>query len=397
MKKNILIGITILFITIFISFVNVHAATHYSNTTKSVEAGKAVLLCEYKSNANEDGLRIYYHFEVTGSTAWATQRNWWDVFTSKAGAKWSDITNGWTNETLSYGSFLDVFSTSTRIHYNKLKGRLTNESTFKCPQYGYLDYDANNEVCLSENGNCDTSKFDRPQMTLLTTSDTIFNVINKYAAVDVYSELTYQDVKNNTNLKNLLIQKTTNFVKTTYTQNGYYVFPQFLTNYINNLDQNIETSKIPGAEEAFEDFQEDIKEEVQQEVEDGTISEEEAEVIIDVIQEQPWASVKGDLGGGDFKDPSTGTDCEALLTPSFAKVLNNILTFVQYLGPVLVGIFSLLDYLKVVFSGDQDEIKKVSKKFMKRVVAAILLFMIPIIVNLVFSLTGVIPPQNCFN
>lgn len=100
------------------------------------------------------------------------------------------------------------------------------------------------------------------------------------------------------------------------------------------------------------------------------------------------------------KDKSDGQmhekdECNGLMGEEFTKIINNIFKTIQYLGPVLVAIFTTSDFLKAVLSGDPADMKKASGKFSKRLVAAILLFFIPLICKLLFGLVGITMPENC--
>jgi len=91
------------------------------------------------------------------------------------------------------------------------------------------------------------------------------------------------------------------------------------------------------------------------------------------------------------------SECKSLLG-GLTPVVENILRTVQYAGPVLVGIFTIIDFVKAATSDDSANLtKKNSKKFVKRLVAAALLFFIPLLVNLIFGLVGITAPNSCLN
>ena len=54
--------------------------------------------------------------------------------------------------------------------------------------------------------------------------------------------------------------------------------------------------------------------------------------------------------------------------------------------PLLLIVFGVLDFSKAVFSSSEDNIKKTREKFIKRIVAAVLVFLAPILVNLILDL-----------
>lgn len=92
---------------------------------------------------------------------------------------------------------------------------------------------------------------------------------------------------------------------------------------------------------------------------------------------------------------ANGDECNGLLGEDFTVIINNISRFIQYLGPILVAVFTTIDFLKAVLSGDPADMKKASSKFSKRLVAAILLFFAPLLCKLIFSVTGITVPDSC--
>ncbi len=78
--------------------------------------------------------------------------------------------------------------------------------------------------------------------------------------------------------------------------------------------------------------------------------------------------------------------CESILgdpedDTSFAYFLQEAFTIIQWAGPVLCVILSLVDFVKAVASQDKDAIQKAIKTSIKRFVFAVLLFFLPMLVN----------------
>jgi hypothetical protein len=122
------------------------------------------------------------------------------------------------------------------------------------------------------------------------------------------------------------------------------------------------------------------------------MTQEEVDKVLENVEKiEKVASTNTGNSGIANEDKS----CDAILG-SFSVTVNNILKFIQYLGPVLVGVFTVIDFIKAALSGEQDDMKKASRNFSKRIIAAILLFFIPTIVNLIFELLGLTAPSACF-
>ena len=66
----------------------------------------------------------------------------------------------------------------------------------------------------------------------------------------------------------------------------------------------------------------------------------------------------------------------------------NIIKWIKYLLPVAVIILSILDFIKAMGTSKQDEMKHAQARFFKRLIAAALVFLIPLIVELVIVKLG---------
>ena len=84
------------------------------------------------------------------------------------------------------------------------------------------------------------------------------------------------------------------------------------------------------------------------------------------------------------------------------KIINfaaNILKWGKYFAPVLVIILSILDFIKAIAAQKDEDMKKAQERFIKRLIAAVLLFMLPLIIYFVldkFNLINDDPFCNIF-
>ena len=67
------------------------------------------------------------------------------------------------------------------------------------------------------------------------------------------------------------------------------------------------------------------------------------------------------------------------------KFIANILKWVKYVAPVLVIILGILDFIKAMAAQNDDQMKKAQGKFVKRLIAAALLFIVPFIIEFVLD------------
>lgn len=90
---------------------------------------------------------------------------------------------------------------------------------------------------------------------------------------------------------------------------------------------------------------------------------------------------------------SEAADCEGILgspsdSTSVAYFLQQILSVMQYAGPILCIALSLTDFVKATASQDKDALSKATKTTGKRIVYALILFFIPTLVDYIFPLLG---------
>ena len=66
----------------------------------------------------------------------------------------------------------------------------------------------------------------------------------------------------------------------------------------------------------------------------------------------------------------------------------NILRWIKYLVPVLLIVLSILDFVKAMAGEKDDELKKAQKHFTIRLIAAVLIFLMPFILEFIFDKMG---------
>ena len=80
--------------------------------------------------------------------------------------------------------------------------------------------------------------------------------------------------------------------------------------------------------------------------------------------------------------------CETESVLRTFKVLNIILTLIKIIVPILIIILGMVDFSKVVLSGKDDEFKKSFTTVVKRIIAGLIVFMIPTFLNFIFDLNN---------
>lgn len=89
---------------------------------------------------------------------------------------------------------------------------------------------------------------------------------------------------------------------------------------------------------------------------------------------------------GDVKDDGENYDPDKNDTPSLAYAVNFVMQYVRIIVPILVIIFGVVDMVKAVIASKEDEMTKAKNAFVKRLIAGVVIFFIPLVVNLVMKL-----------
>lgn len=79
------------------------------------------------------------------------------------------------------------------------------------------------------------------------------------------------------------------------------------------------------------------------------------------------------------------TYLDITIDSKLANIVHYIVLIIQIVVPILLVIFGSIDFVKAVIAQKDDEIKKGQQTFMKRAIAAIIVFFVVSIVRLVVS------------
>lgn len=91
-------------------------------------------------------------------------------------------------------------------------------------------------------------------------------------------------------------------------------------------------------------------------------------------------------------------DCKSLFGDELYDKINEYFGLIRLLIPILLIGYGILDFSKAVF-GNEEDMKKIRKKFIMRIVAAVLFFLLPVFLKLILSLANnvwsFINPDTC--
>lgn len=75
---------------------------------------------------------------------------------------------------------------------------------------------------------------------------------------------------------------------------------------------------------------------------------------------------------------------------STAWLLQKVLNYIRIIAPTLVIVLSSIDFTKAVITSDEEDMKKVQKKLITRLVLCVVLFFIPSLIELLLNVFGII-------
>ena len=70
--------------------------------------------------------------------------------------------------------------------------------------------------------------------------------------------------------------------------------------------------------------------------------------------------------------------------------IKNIYNIIRFLVPVIIIVLSVIDFAGVVISGEDDKMEKAKKKFVIRIIVGIVILFIPIILELILKIAGIL-------
>ena len=83
-----------------------------------------------------------------------------------------------------------------------------------------------------------------------------------------------------------------------------------------------------------------------------------------------------------------GTGGEAGIPEGIGNVVHLIVVAIQIVVPILLIIWGMIDFAKAIIGQDEDKIKAGQKTFIKRLIAAVVVFLIVTIVQLAINLAA---------
>lgn len=79
------------------------------------------------------------------------------------------------------------------------------------------------------------------------------------------------------------------------------------------------------------------------------------------------------------------------------QIVKFALTVIQWVVPIVLIALGSIDLTKAVIAGEEKKIKENQQILIKRVIAAVIVFLVPTIVSVVMNLIGNDQWQSCWN
>jgi len=83
------------------------------------------------------------------------------------------------------------------------------------------------------------------------------------------------------------------------------------------------------------------------------------------------------------------------LSARIANWIMKIINWMRYIVPVLLIILSVLDFIKAIAADNEDEVKKVTGKFVKRLIVAVVIFLVPLFLEFLLGIFGINTNNFC--
>lgn len=72
------------------------------------------------------------------------------------------------------------------------------------------------------------------------------------------------------------------------------------------------------------------------------------------------------------------------------------LTVIQWVVPIILIVLGTIDLVRAVIAGKDEDIKKHQQTLVKRLIAAVIVFLVPLLVTLIMGLLGPTDWRNCW-
>lgn len=293
-----------------------------------------------------------------------------------------------------YGAELDaMYMGNSKLYFSSYAKK--NLDNGECPKTAYLDVDANNEVCfdnsdaLSNDGYCQSKKGFDFEESAYSLVDEFEEYRMKYVE-KVSKNVNFRDkscteyTEDKETLKSLLMDEIrtqaeieTKFFPPTYKGR---ITEMLSDTYLNGIFNN-----------AYTEFKNRCKTEFETQVENGNLSSEDADKKNEILEDIDMEEITEEINRvvtNFYGNSYTGRifcGIFGVKTFGFIKTMYN---FIKIVIPVLIIVLGIVDFLKVVFSGEDKDMKASGTRFLKRIIVGIIFILLPALLEFLMSIVG---------
>lgn len=379
----------ILILFLFFSPICVQAAANVDNDC--LDDGSCILVCNYNNKYTGTyhqreveytrNISIYYYLD---DQQWALywERATRDTYIFKKGPN-----------SLSY-----IFSNKGSNVYSQ---NIPSVENFTCPSHGYLDFsnlNGNNEICFDDDGSTCRDDYSNIGTAFKKNSyvsdekDYDYNDdLNHYFSNWSYGDITCDQIISREVNAEDISNKIINDVKTNYLH-GHNV-PSFIAN--SSAFKNVSNTAIS----SLKSKKQECIQEINAKQENGEITVEEANEQLNIIngidEDEALDNIQSaitELITNNSTDQYWNKEitCKDIFDfdteGSVGWILQTILNYIKVLGPIAVVLLSALDFINAILSSDEKAMKEAQSKLIIRLIAAVALFLIPTLVELLMNL-----------
>ncbi len=99
--------------------------------------------------------------------------------------------------------------------------------------------------------------------------------------------------------------------------------------------------------------------------------------------------------GTDLYKELESNNANCKLSTRLVNWILKIINWMRYIVPVLLILLSVLDFIKAIAADSDDEIKKVTSRFVKRLIVAVLIFLVPLALQFLLGIFGIDANNFC--
>lgn len=100
---------------------------------------------------------------------------------------------------------------------------------------------------------------------------------------------------------------------------------------------------------------------------------------------------------GMFVLADTDVNCQSGTLVNVIAIVRLVMNIICVAVPIIMILMGTIDLFKAVTAGKDDDIKKKQKALITRIIAGVLVFLVPTIVSVLMNLIGVSTWRKCWN